>query len=99
MELELVSGEFLDGNLPKDKLYLTKYFTTKVQRVFVKYFVIFGTYDHFAEHTGYPCTLRWLKQLAFRFHQLEAAMKTAKDHGDFEMAARIESGGLRFAKM
>jgi len=92
-DLLFVSGDFLTCDLPNDKQYLYRYFTTDIQRQFVRYFLLFGNYDHFVDHTGYYCQKKWLDLLAKRFHLLEQVRREAKQSFDLTLLAKIESGG------
>jgi len=92
-DLLFVSGEFLDYELPNDKQYLYRYFTTDIQRQFVRYYLLFGEYEHFVDHTGFYCQKKWLDLLAKRLHRLEKARRDAKQAFDLTLVAQIESGG------
>lgn len=91
----LVGGEFLDALLPKDKQWLWRYFDTDLSRAFVAYYLTFGNYVHFVEHTGYFCTYRWRKKLKKKLVALLDAHKAAKESGDFELYAEIEMGNYK----
>lgn len=95
-ELEFISGRIFDLNLPKDKVYLHKYFTTTRQRMFVRYYLTYHSYMQFVDRTGYSCSRRWLKQLKKRLIVLEEAKKKAKSEGDFTTMAAIESGSYSY---
>lgn len=86
---------FLAGDfafIPKDKKYLTKYFKTDVQRTFLAYFILFGTYDNFVDHTGLYCQRRYLKILHDKMLRIEEAHRIAKQNLDLDILAKIESG-------
>lgn len=91
-ELEHVSGRFLDENLPDNKNYLLHYFRTEHQQTFLRYYLKFGNYDKFTEHTGFELQNRWLKALLKKLEKLEAARVLARKNLDFTMIADIESG-------
>ena len=91
-ELEFISGKIFDINLPKDKLYLYRYFVTARQRSFVKYYLTYGEYTRFMDHTGYACSKKWLKNLRQRLIKLQQLHDKAKEDGDFTTLACIESG-------
>ena len=97
-DLELISGNFFDLDLPKSKRYLFKYFKTDIQRQFVRYYHIFGSKKHFVNHTGWHCKKRWLELLVVRFNFLEKTLKKAREEMDFNMITLIESGKLKFAR-
>lgn len=86
-ELEFISGRIFDLTLPKEKEYLWRYFTTEMQRHFVKYYLTYRSYTRFVDHTGYSCSNRWVRILKRRLEKLEIAHDAAKEmarHGDFE---------------
>lgn len=84
-DLNFVSGNFLDMEIPKEKQYLLKYFTTDVQRAFLRYCLTFGDVRLFKEHTGYYCSDR----LKFRF--LSRFRRLVKLHDDAKSSLTEES--------
>lgn len=62
-DLEFISGNFFDYEIPRNKKYLLKYFKTKLQIAFLRYYLIFGDYRNFKNHTGYHCNPRMLPKL------------------------------------
>ncbi len=93
-DLNFLSKKFIYTPIPKDKNYLFKYFKTDIQKQFLKYYFIFGTYKNFMDHTGYFCQTRWLIALCSKLEALEAARILAKKNFDFEMLVKIESGQM-----
>ena len=92
MDAEFIAGDFFELALTKERMYLFRYFTTEIQRVFVRYMTVFGSYRHFCEHTGYVCTQRNLQLLNVRLQQLEAAHARAKSEMDLEALETVEKG-------
>jgi hypothetical protein len=88
----LVSGSFLDDNIPNDKLWMCKYFSSKIQKRFLIYFIIFRSHFYFERHTGIYCTKRYLKQMKKKFSSLEDAHKKAKKEFDLDTLSDIEMG-------
>jgi len=88
----LISGDFLEAQLPKEKWYLWKYFTTDIQKHFVKYYYVFGEVSQFVNHTGFFCKIRWQQLLLNRIVTLEKAMETAREQMDLDTIVLIESG-------
>lgn len=78
--------------IPKEKEYLLKYFETEVQRSFLRYYLVFGDYDNFVDHTGFVLQPRWLKILEKKFLHLEALRASARANMDLKLLSRIESG-------
>jgi len=89
-DLILIGGRFLDEPLPKVKQYLYKYFPSKEQKVFARYWHDFGSYLHFVSHTGIYRSRRWLKRMSHRYVDVEEAHNKAKEEGDFETFSGIE---------
>lgn len=86
---------FLSGDftlIPKNKKYLTKYFKTEVQRTFLAYFILFGTYENFVDHTGLYCQKRYLKILHDKMLLIEESHREAKQNLNLDILAEIENG-------
>lgn len=105
-EWEFISGRIFDTEPPKDKRFLWKYFTTDVQRLFVKYYLTYGNYTYFTEHTGCYCSKRWIRHLKRKIEKILRTHQKAKEaarSGDFETSAKllvdIESGKHKFGKI
>lgn len=94
-DLAFLSNQYVDYEVPKDKRYLLKYFRTPVQRDFLKYYFVFGNFDHFIDHTGHACQKRWLKLLFKKMQKIELMRNKAKQDFDLEQLAKIESGKLK----
>lgn len=91
-DLKLISGKFMEEDLPKEKRFLEKYFNTPLQRRWVVYFITFGNYTHFVEHTGLRVSRRWMKKLKKRFLKLERVYSVAKSELDFDTIEAIATG-------
>ena len=88
----LISGAFLDDNIPHEKLWMCKYFKSEIQKRFLIYFLIFKSHYYFQRHAGIPCTKRYLKQMKKKFSFLENAHKKAKENFDLDILSKIEMG-------
>jgi predicted transport protein len=95
MDLFFISGDFFEQSLPRDRDYLLKYFNTKIQRQFVKYYLLFRSSKNFTDHTGIRVQPLWLKKLSTKLRLLEEAHAEAKKAFDTETVAKIESGKYR----
>ena len=91
-DLLWIGKTFESYDLPKDKQYLLKYFDTETQSSFLRYYLVFGDYDHFVDHTGIVVQTRWLKILEKKFLHLEALRASARANMDLKLLSRIESG-------
>jgi hypothetical protein len=92
--LKFVS-DFLEEPVPHEHFWLTKYFGTDVRLAFLKYFLTFRGAFHFREHTGFYCSLRYLKSMKRELVHIEKAREKAKRDLDFELVAEIEMGDYK----
>ena len=96
LELEFISGRFLEDPLPKEKTWLLKYFRREREQQFVKYFLIFNNYWHFVDQTGYYFCIKNLNLLVKKLKNLMAAHAKAKSDMDLELLAKIETGKYKW---
>lgn len=94
-DLHFISGKFFDTPIPKDQAYLKKYFRTRTQRAFLKYYLVFGDYSCFVDHTGIFATQSYLQRQEKRLQTLIQVHKEAKACMDLELFWVIESGKYR----
>lgn len=88
----LISGSFLEDEIPQNKFWMTKYFTSEIQKRFLIYFLIFRSHYYFVRHTGFYCTKRYLKKMKKYFCNLEEAHEDAKKNFNLEKLSEIEMG-------
>ena len=94
-DLEFISGEFFNCQIPKDMQYLLYYFKSDIQLAFLKYYMIVGDYSNFADHTGRFCSKRFVFQLKKRYDLLVDLHKKSKSmlsEESMEIVSLIESG-------
>ena len=96
-ELKFIANK--ETAIPKEKLYLLKYFRTSVQRCFLSYYLLYGDYSRFAEHTGHKCSVRWLLAMRIKMGKIEAAHAIAKKNFDLDALADIENGKYKWRKL
>ena len=77
-DLDFISGEFLELEIPKEKRYLKKYFTGKIQVAFLRYYLVFGNCKNFRQHTGYRCSDNLCVRLENRYKKLTKLYDDAK---------------------
>lgn len=97
-DLQFISGEFFETDIPKEKKYLLKYFKTKIQIAYLKYYLIFGNSKNFIDHTGYHCSERYLYKQDSLINKLMDAYSEAKsvlDEDHMSMVFEIEQGKWR----
>lgn len=92
MDLLFISGDFFEQPVPREKEYLLKYFRSRLQRQFVRYYLLFRSPRNFTDHTGLKVLPLWLRKLRKKLNILESALARAKADFDFELVAKIESG-------
>ena len=101
-DAELICGGFLDFEIPKEKLYLLKYFKNDLQRAFLRYYMVFGAVWNFTDHTGYYCSKRFCFKLARRYERLikvyDDAKRTLSEEG-MALVHQIEVGKFHLKKL
>lgn len=90
--LSLTSDIFI---LPKEHTFLNKYFKTKVQRAFLKYFYVFRASRNFTDHTGHIATNSFLVKLSGKFRYLLQEHEKAKKNFDTEKLALMQRGKFK----
>ena len=98
-ELLFLSGGFFLVDLPQNKRFLLNYFRRGIQRQFLFYFYTFDSYRYFQDHTGYICSLRWLKKLKKKYRMLEQVYDKLKNNisdTNLELLALLETGKLKY---
>lgn len=93
--LQFIGGVFFDYELPKERLYLYHYFSTSIEKAFLRYYYCFRDCEYFTDHTGYYCQKRWLKLLTSRHDRIIAVHDKAKEdmtEDNLSLLAKIESG-------
>jgi hypothetical protein len=98
-DLLFVSGAFFETEIPKDKLFLLKYYTTPVQLTWFRYFIAFGDSKCFSAHTGYPMTDRYNRRMRRRYLHLVELEKDARLKMDFDKLWEVTSGGVMIDKI
>jgi hypothetical protein len=94
-----VSGAFFEQEIPKDKQWLLKYYTTPIQVAWLRYFFAFGDTRCVSAHTGHPMTYRYNKRMRRRYRTLVAMEKEARSNMDFEKLWEVTSGGVKIDKI
>ena len=97
-DLDFISGGFFEHEIPKEKRYLFRYFTSDLQIAFLRYYMVFGAVRMFREHTGHYCSERLLFRFKKRYHTLVDAYDLAKSsltEEGMQTVLDIESGKYR----
>ncbi len=89
-DLYFISGDFFETEIPKKQQFLLKYFKTVLQRAFLKYYLVFGDWRNFVDHTGHHCKDRYLRKQEKKYHQLMDAFKEASSVLDEEHMAMLQ---------
>ena len=92
-DLVVVGNQYIVDPVPAGKNYLCPYFKTEIRRAFIKYYIATdGDIWHFSEHTGYYCSMRYVKKMQKQLRHVEKAWQEAKDNFDIEVTANIKNG-------
>lgn len=94
-DLEFVAGSFFDKEIQKDRMFLLRYFSTREERAFLRYYLIFGDYSCFKNHTGCYTLKANLKLLEQRLQILLRLHSEAKKSWNLDLLEKIESGKYR----
>jgi len=97
-DLLLLSREFDNYQLLKEKKYLLNYFDSVIQEAFLKYYFVFHDFKNFTDHTGISVQPKWLKNLHEKLQIIEKAHKEAKLNFDMAGVLEIENGNYKFNK-
>lgn len=98
-ELAFLAGDFFLVDLPQNRRFMLHYFRRGIQRQFLFYFFTFQSYRYFEDHTGYICSIRWLKKLKKKYIILEQVydkLKTEFTDESLELLAELEVGKIKY---
>lgn len=95
-EAQFLAGLFFEFDVPIEKRFLFKYFTSPLEHQFVKYYLCFGEIEFFIEHTGYFCQKRWLNILKRRFDKINLLHDKLKNDMELELLQKLEKGQYEF---
>lgn len=105
-DLIFISGDFLYGDLPQGKEYLSHYFQGEVEKIFLSYFFFsshvykkdsfIDFYENFCDHSGRMCSTRWVRKLLNRINRIESDLNEANKVFDFAKIGEIKSGNASF---
>jgi hypothetical protein len=96
-DVNFIGGDFLDSPVKYDKYWMKKYFKTHIQYQFLKYYYSFNEIANFINHTGFFCSVRYLKKMKKKYKILERCHNYFKIKGDFENLSKLESGKLKIS--
>ena len=94
-DVDFISAKFVDYEIPRDKKFLLKYFTTNLQVAFLRYFLMCDSTRLFNDHTGYFCSERLRFRFIARFRKLVDLHKKSKNsmtEDGLETLQLLESG-------
>jgi len=89
-----LAGVFFEYEIPRDKMFLFKYFRSPLETQFVKYYMCFGEIENFVDHTGYFCQKRWVRLLKKRMDKLLKLHETYKNNFELDKLRELEEGRL-----
>jgi len=91
-EAVFLAGLFFEYEIPRDKMFLFKYFRTPLEQQFVRYYMCFGEIDNFVDHTGYFCQKRWVRLLKKRMDKILKIHETYKNNFELDKLRELEEG-------
>jgi hypothetical protein len=100
-DLELLKGRFLSCEFLKEEEYLRHYFPLHEQQQFVIYYHLFpyqtngGVHRfvmNFTDHTGVPCSVKWVYKMLKRLRTIEGVMAKAVADKDVVLIDLLKSG-------
>jgi len=95
-DLVIVGNKYITDPVPKAKEYLCPYFKTGIRRAFLKYYLATdGDIMHFCEHTGYKCSIRYVKKMKKEFNFVQDLWSKATEEFDFETIAELKKGNFK----
>jgi N-acetylmuramoyl-L-alanine amidase CwlA len=89
--LHLISGKYLEIEIPKKYIFLKKYFDTEIQQMFLRYFWVFRDWKNFVDHTGIYCSERYLRKQTDCFNILMEAYEDAAGTLDEAHMKKLQS--------
>lgn len=95
-EAIFLAGLFFDFDVPREKLFLFKYFRSPLERQFVKYYLCFGEIENFVDHTGFFCQKRWVRLLKKRMDKILSTREDFKNNFQLDKLKEIEKGRYKF---
>src|SRR5690606_7049134 len=105
-DLKLIGGEFIAADLPPDKSWMNRYFTSNLLRRFLVYYVTFSDLINrvslryycqlFIDHTGNYCTIQLLCSAAKKIRTLEEVLAKAERERNLEEITNIKLGSYIF---
>jgi len=99
-DLYFISGKFFELEIPKKQQFLLQYFKTDLQIAFLRYYLVFGEWKNFVDHTGYHCKDRYLYKCEKKYHQLMDAYREASsvlDEEHMAMLQKLSSGKYKLS--
>jgi hypothetical protein len=84
--------------IPKEMSFLNKYFKTKVQRTFLKYYFVFKDKSNFCDHTGFTATTSFICKMTGKYHYLVNEFENARKNMDLEKIGKIQMAKFKVLK-
>jgi len=90
-----LAGLFFEYDIPREKQFLFKYFTSPLEQQFVRYYMCFGEIDNFVDHTGFFCQKRWVRILKRRIDKILSAHEAYKNNFELDKLRELEAGRFK----
>lgn len=93
-----IGAQYVDFELPKDLMFLKKYFKTKIQHCFLQYYYFVGCKDNFSDHTGYKCDKSFIHKMVGKYDWLMNTFDLAKKNFDLETIGKLQMKKIKLLK-
>lgn len=77
--------------IPKEFSFLKKYFKTKPQKAFLRYYFIMRDGRYFSRHTGHAANASFVSKMKSKFNYFMNMYEKAKVDMDFETITKLNS--------
>lgn len=93
-----LSAKFERNTISKEHSFMFKYFKTKQQRAFLKYYYSMKDWRKFTIHTGIMATFAFVYKLSAKFDHYMNLYETAKKNMDFDTISLLNKRRIRLPK-
>lgn len=101
-DLDFIANKYVSFEVPKEKSFLLRYFTTDLQIAFLKYYLLCGRHNNFTDHTGFYVSrsvrFEWA-QIIDKFISVYEKAKRELSEESMLLIDKIESGQFILTKL
>jgi hypothetical protein len=85
-------------SIPREHVFLKKYFKTKIQNAFLHYYYFVGCKDNFSDHMGYLCDKSFIVKMVGKYEWLLNTFDNAKKNFDLETLGKLQMKKIKLLK-